>query len=371
MNLKEIELIKNKKPIVISGPCSAESEEQLLSTSIALAKSGKVDVIRAGVWKPRTRPNNFEGVGVKALEWLRKVKQETGLPVAVEVANFQHVFDALKYQIDILWIGARTAANPFSVQEIANALEGVDATVFVKNPVNPDIELWIGALERLSQAGVTKLAAIHRGFAKYGESRYRNEPQWQIPIELKRLYPNLPIICDPSHICGNRVCIPQVAQRALDLDFDGLMIESHIDPDSALSDKQQQLTPDALNELVGSLVVRHKEVEDKVLSRKLESLRHEIDVIDDDLLLLLGARMKVADKIGQVKKEKGMTILQTTRWNEIIQKTLVKAEKMGLSEQFLTAFLKSVHQESINHQNIVMNKGKEPVAESTKVSSNE
>lgn len=356
MNLTQIDLLKNKRPLMIAGPCSAESEEQTLKTSIALAKTGKVDVIRAGVWKPRTRPNNFEGVGVKALEWLKKVKEETGLPVAVEVANFQHVFDALKYQIDILWIGARTTANPFSVQEIADALKGVDATVFVKNPVNPDIELWIGAFERLSQAGITKLAGIHRGFAKFGKSRYRNEPQWQIPIEMKRRYPDLPMITDPSHICGNRVCLPQVAQRALDLDFDGLMIESHIDPDSALSDKQQQITPDVLSELIDSLVIRQQEVHDKVLGRKLESLRHEIDVIDDDLLLMLEARMKVADKIGQVKKDKGMTILQTDRWNEIIEKTLIKGEEMGLSRQFLNTLLKSIHQESINHQNEVMNR---------------
>lgn len=359
MNLSEISLFKNKKPIIIAGPCSAESEEQVLKSSIELAKTGKVDAIRAGVWKPRTRPNNFEGVGVKALEWLRKAKEETGLPVAVEVANFQHVFDALKYNVDILWIGARTTANPFSVQEIANALKGVDATVLIKNPVNPDMELWIGALERLSQAGVTRLAAVHRGFAKYGKSIYRNEPQWQIPIELKRLYPELPVICDPSHICGNRVCLPQVAQRALDLDFDGLMIESHIDPDSALSDKQQQITPKVLNELLSLLTVRHMEVDDKVLSRKLESLRHEIDIIDDDLLLLLESRMKIADKIGKVKKDKGITILQTGRWNEIIEKTLVKGEKMGLSRQFLNTFLKSIHQESINHQNIVMNREEE------------
>ena len=367
MNLSEIDLFKGKKPLVIAGPCSAESEEQVLNTSIELAKTGKVDVIRAGVWKPRTRPNNFEGVGVKALEWLKKVKEETGLPVAVEVANFQHVFDALKYQVDILWIGARTSANPFSVQEIADALKGVDATVLIKNPVNPDIELWIGAFERLSQAGVTKLAAVHRGFAKYGESRYRNEPQWQIPIELKRRYPDLPLICDPSHICGNRICIPQVAQRALDLDFEGLMIESHIDPDSALSDKQQQLIPSDLVDILDSLVVRHQEVEDKVLSRKLDSLRHEIDVIDDDMLLLLDARMKVADKIGQVKKDKGMTILQTDRWNEIIEKTVEKGEEMGLSRQFLGRFLKIIHQESINHQNIVMNRNEEVEAESEKV----
>ena len=359
MNLKEIDQLKEKRPLVIAGPCSAESEEQVINTSKLLAKSGKVDVIRAGVWKPRTRPNNFEGVGVKALEWLKHAKEETGLPIAVEVANFQHVFDALKYQVDILWIGARTSANPFSVQEIANALKGVDATVFIKNPVNPDIELWIGALERLSQAGVSKLAAIHRGFAKFGKSRYRNEPQWQIPIELKRRYPELPIICDPSHICGNRVCLPQIAQRALDLDFEGLMIESHIDPDNALSDKQQQVTPVALTELLSSLTIRHQEVHDRVLTRKLDSLRHEIDVIDDDLLLLMEARMKVADKIGQVKKDKGMTILQTERWNEIIEKTLQKGEEMGLSRQFLTTFLKSIHQESINHQNIVMNRGEE------------
>jgi chorismate mutase len=309
----------NDKPLIISGPCSAETEEQLVDTSELLAKTGKVDVIRAGIWKPRTRPGNFEGVGSVGLEWMQKVKEKTGLPIAVEVANFNHVFNALKYKVDILWIGARTTVNPFAVQEIADALQGVDATVFVKNPINPDLELWVGAFERLNSAGVTKLAAVHRGFASYGNSKYRNEPQWQIPIELKRRFPDLPIICDPSHICGNRDGLASVSQRALDLDFDGLMLESHIDPDEAWSDKKQQVTPAALRTLIDGLVFRHPDPEDPEITHNLESLRNEINEIDDDLLQLLSTRMKVAERIGAYKKQNEITILQTGRWNDIIE----------------------------------------------------
>ncbi len=355
MKLSKIDLMKNR-PVVISGPCSAETREQLVSTCEALASTGKVNVIRAGIWKPRTRPGSFEGVGSSGLEWMQEVKNKTGLPFAVEVANFNHVFNALKYKVDILWIGARTTVNPFAVQEIADALKGVDATVFVKNPINPDLELWIGAFERLNGAGITKLAAVHRGFGSYGKSKYRNEPQWQIPIELKRRFPDLPIICDPSHICGNRVCIPQVSQRALDLDFDGLMIESHISPDDAWSDKNQQLTPDALENLLDGLVLRQPDPQSADASHTLESLRNEINEIDDELLQVLSARMKVADKIGAYKKKNGITILQTNRWNDIIDKTMAVGGKLGLSRKFLERFLKSVHQESINHQNEVMNR---------------
>lgn len=343
---------------MISGPCSAETEEQLLTTSLQLAETGKVDVIRAGIWKPRTRPGSFEGVGSVGLEWMQKVKEQTGLPIAVEVANFNHVFNALKYEVDVLWIGARTTVNPFAVQEIADALQGVNATVFIKNPVNPDLELWVGAFERLNSAGITKLAAVHRGFASYGNSKYRNDPQWQIAIELKRRFPELPIICDPSHICGNRECIPHVSQRALDLDFDGLMIESHIDPDEAWSDKKQQVTPSALSDLLDGLVFRHPDPEDPEVTHNLESLRNEINEIDDDLLQLLSSRMKVAEKIGAYKKQNGITILQTDRWNDIIEKTMAVGNSLGLSNTFLERFLKSVHQESINHQNEVMNREK-------------
>ena len=342
--------------MIIAGPCSAETEEQLMATSKALAASGKVGMIRAGIWKPRTRPGSFEGVGVPGLEWMKAVKEETGLPVTIEVANFKHVFEALKYKIDVLWIGARTTANPFSVQEIAEALIGTDATVFIKNPVNPDIDLWVGAFERLHKSGISKLAAVHRGFASYGKSKYRNDPHWQIPIELKRRLPELPIVCDPSHICGNRMCLPQIAQRALDLDFAGLMIESHISPDEAWSDKDQQVTPDDLVTLLDALVLRTPDIQSEDLSRTLESLRNEINEIDDELLNLLSSRMKVADKIGVYKRNNGITILQNERWNEIIEKANAIGSKIGLSAQFIERFLKAVHQESINHQNEVMNR---------------
>lgn len=342
--------------MIIAGPCSAETEEQLMATSKALAASGKVGMIRAGIWKPRTRPGSFEGVGVPGLEWMKAVKEETGLPVTIEVANFKHVFEALKYKIDVLWIGARTTANPFSVQEIAEALVGTDATVFIKNPVNPDIDLWVGAFERLHKSGISKLAAVHRGFASYGKSKYRNDPHWQIPIELKRRLPELPIVCDPSHICGNRMCLPQIAQRALDLDFAGLMIESHISPDEAWSDKDQQVTPDDLVTLLDALVLRTPDIQSEDLSRTLESLRNEINEIDDELLNLLSSRMKVADKIGVYKRNNGITILQNERWNEIIEKANAIGSKIGLSAQFIERFLKAVHQESINHQNEVMNR---------------
>ncbi len=355
MNVSTLELF-NKKPLIIAGPCSAETEEQLMATSKALAASGKVDVIRAGIWKPRTRPGSFEGVGVPGLEWMKAVKEETGLPVTVEVANFRHVFEALKYKIDVLWIGARTTANPFSVQEIAEALKGTDATVFVKNPVNPDIDLWVGALERFHKSGITKLAAVHRGFGSYGKSKYRNDPHWQIPIELKRRLPELPIVCDPSHICGNRVCLPQIAQRAMDLDFAGLMIESHISPDEAWSDKNQQVTPTELESLLDALVLRTPEIQSEELSHTLASLRNEINEIDDELLHLLSSRMKVAENIGVYKRNNGITILQNERWNEIIEKANAVGSKIGLSEQFLERLLRAVHQESINHQNEVMNR---------------
>jgi chorismate mutase len=355
MNTQRIELLNKKRPIIISGPCSAESEEQVLATCEGIAKTGKVDVLRAGIWKPRTRPNSFEGVGTQGLQWLKKAKEKTGLPVSVEVANFNHVFEALKHGIDILWIGARTTVNPFSVQEIADALKGTDAIVFVKNPINADIELWTGALERLNQAGITKLGMIHRGFAQHN-SIYRNEPKWQLAVEMKRRFPEIPMICDPSHICGTRELLQSVSQQALDMDYDGLMIEAHINPDVALSDKNQQVTPDALNELLDSLVVRRAFVPDEELSNKLDRLRRQIDMIDDDLIKLLGERMRVAEAIGEVKKEKGVTILQTNRWEEIIAKATANGERHGLSSRFMVRYLNAIHQESIEHQNDVMNR---------------
>lgn len=358
MITESIQLFQQKKPVIVSGPCSAESEEQVLNTCIALAKTGKVDMLRAGIWKPRTRPNSFEGVGAKGLEWMKKARDVTGLPITVEVANFNHVFEALKYNVDVLWIGARTTVNPFSVQEIADALKGTNATVFVKNPINADIELWTGALERLNGAGIKKLGMIHRGFAKHGNTIYRNEPNWQLAVEMKRRFPELPMICDPSHIAGKRELLQNISQQALDLDYDGLMIESHENPEVALSDAKQQVTPAALDELVENLVVRRSSVSDEELSEKLTLLRQQIDLVDNDLLKLLGQRMRIAEEIGEVKKEKGVTILQTSRWEEIIETAKKMGALEGLSEKFMVRYLNAVHQESIDHQNEIMNRDK-------------
>ena len=355
MKTDPIQLFTEKRPVIISGPCSAESEDQVMTTCTDLAQSGKVDVLRAGIWKPRTRPNSFEGIGAKALPWLSRARKETGLPIAVEVANFNHVFESLKHEVDILWIGARTTVNPFSVQEIADALKGTNATVLVKNPINADVELWTGALERLNQAGITKLGMIHRGFAQHGNSIYRNDPKWQLAVEMKRRFPEIPLICDPSHICGNRELLLSVSQQAMDMDFDGLMIESHMDPSAALSDRDQQVTPDSLVHLLNELVVRRPDIPDQELSHKLSMLRNQIDLIDDDLLKLLGDRMKIAEEIGLVKKEKGITILQTSRWEEIIEKASASGSLQGLSSKFMIQYLNAIHQESIDHQNEVMN----------------
>ena len=355
MKTTPIQLFSQKRSVVISGPCSAETEDQVLTTCKEIAQTGKVDVLRAGMWKPRTRPDSFEGMGAIALPWLRRAKEETGLPISIEVANSGHVFESLKHEVDILWIGARTTVNPFSVQEIADALRGTDATVLVKNPVNADVELWTGALERLNQAGVSKLGMIHRGFAQHGNSIYRNEPKWQLAVEMKRRFPELPLVCDPSHICGNRELLQSVSQQALDMDFDGLMIESHINPEEALSDRDQQITPRDLKILLNSLIVRRPDIPDEELSNKLSLLRSQIDLIDDDLLKLLGDRMKIAEEIGLVKKEKGITILQTSRWEEIIEKASATGVLQGLSKKFMIGYLNVIHQESIDHQNDVMN----------------
>ncbi len=345
------------RPFLISGPCSAETEEQVMETARQLASLKKISVFRAGIWKPRTRPNSFEGVGVEGLKWLRRVKQETGLLVGTEVANEKHVYEALKYGIDMLWIGARTSVNPFTVQEISDALNGVDVMVLVKNPINPDIELWMGAIERIARAGITRIGAIHRGFSSYEKTLYRNQPNWQLPIELRRRIPDLPIICDPSHISGARQYLHEISQKAMDLNFDGLMIESHIDPANALSDSAQQLTPNDLKELLSRLILRNVNPSDPKLLDILGELRQQIDVYDDYLLDLMEQRMKVAETIGRYKKENNITILQSTRWDEIISKVITKGQAKGLSAELIDTIFKAIHQESINHQMKVMNNG--------------
>jgi chorismate mutase len=343
------------RPFLIAGPCSAETEEQVMETARQLAAMKQISVYRAGIWKPRTRPNSFEGVGIEGLKWLRQVKQETGLLVGTEVANEKHVYEALKYGIDMLWIGARTSVNPFTVQEISDALNGVDVMVLVKNPINPDIELWMGAIERIAKAGITRLGAIHRGFSSYEKTLYRNQPNWQLPIELRRRIPDLPIICDPSHIGGARQYLYEISQKAMDLNFDGLMIESHINPAQALSDAAQQLTPNDLIELLSRLILRNPDPSDPKLLDVLGELRQQIDIYDDHLLDLMEKRMKVAETIGRYKKENNITILQSTRWDEIIKKVIVKGEAKGLSAELIDAIFKAIHQESINHQMKVMN----------------
>lgn len=344
-----------QRPLVISGPCSAETEEQVLRTARELAASGKVDVFRAGIWKPRTRPGTFEGLGSTALPWLKRVKEETGMGIATEVANAKHVYESLKYGFDHLWIGARSTANPFVVQEIADAFEGSDVTVLVKNPVNPDLELWIGAIERLKQAGIQRIGAIHRGFSSYEKTAFRNVPHWLIPVELKQRIENLPLICDPSHICGNRSLLLEVSQKAMDLNFDGLMIESHINPSVALSDAAQQLTPGNLLGLLSKLVMRNPESDDADFLNILEDLRRKIDIFDEQLIDILEQRMNVAKSIARCKKENNITILQSKRWAEVVQKNLSIGEKKGLSKTFVREMLGLIHQESINHQNQVMN----------------
>ena len=343
------------RPLLISGPCSAETEVQMMETARQLANLNKVDVFRAGIWKPRTRPNAFEGVGSVGLQWLRKVKSETGLATCTEVACDRHVQEALEAGIDVLWIGARTSANPFAMQEIANALQGVDTTVFVKNPVNPDIELWIGAIERLYAAGVRRIGAIHRGFSAYEKTAYRNQPKWQIPIELRMRIPGLPLLCDPSHIGGARRFLLEISQKAMDLNYDGLMIESHIDPDRALSDSSQQLTPLALQDLLGRLKLRHEISQDAWFLDVLGELRGQIDVFDEQLIDLMEQRMHVAEKIGLYKKENDITIYQNKRWEEIIRRMTERGLSKGLSYEFVDQMFKAIHQESINHQAKVMN----------------
>ncbi len=346
--------VDGARPLVIAGPCSAETETQVLETARRL-KSTSTQIFRAGIWKPRTRPNAFEGVGVKGLKWLKQVKEETGLLTTTEVANAQHTYEALKYGVDMLWIGARTTVNPFTIQEIADALSGVDIPVFVKNPVNPDVDLWIGSIERLQKAGISRVAAVHRGFSSFSETRYRNSPNWQIPIELKRIRPDLPMVCDPSHISGKRNLLQEVSQKAMDLNFDGLMIETHPDPDSAWSDAKQQITPEELGELLGRLILRSTDPGSNGFVHQLEALRCEIDRLDQELMNILEDRMKVAMGIGQCKKENGVTILQPARWDQIISKYLAVGQTKGFSEEFIRKLFMAIHQESINTQTRIMN----------------
>jgi len=336
-------------PLVIAGPCSAETENQVLKIAHDL-KDTDVTVFRAGIWKPRTRPGMFEGVGSIGLEWLRKVKQETGLLIATEVANSNHVKLALDYDIDVLWIGARSTVSPFIVQEIAEALEGTDKIVLIKNPVNPDLSLWIGGLERLYTSNIKKLGFIHRGFSTYDKSKYRNNPEWQIPIEIQNKFPDIPLICDPSHICGRRDTIQDVSQTALDLNFDGLMVETHWDPDNAWSDANQQIKPSVLIKMMADLKMRTLTNDEIDFKNQLNTLRTQIDVIDNNLLETLGKRMKVAVSIGKLKKKKNVAVLQTKRWNEILGKMILQGEKKGLSEEFILRIYKAIHQESINNQ---------------------
>lgn len=344
-----------KRPLIISGPCSAETEEQVIETAQRLAATGKVDMLRAGIWKPRTKPGMFEGVGAKGLPWLQQAKKLTGLPTTVEVATGKQVEDALTFDVDVLWIGARTTVNPFSVQEVADALRGVDVPVLIKNPINPDLELWSGAVERVARAGVKQIGLIHRGFSSYGNTEYRNAPMWHLVIEMKRRNPEMMIINDPSHICGRRDILMDVAQKAIDLDFDGLMIESHIDPDKAWSDAKQQVTPERLGEMIASIIWRKEDISSEEYHAALEKLRQQINHLDDELMDLLGQRMKIADKIGEYKKNNSVTILQTNRWNEILERAFRKGELLGLSKEFVTKYFDAVHMESINHQNRIMN----------------
>jgi chorismate mutase len=337
----------------MAGPCSAETEEQMLNTAIPLAKMG-IKIFRAGIWKPRTRPNAFEGVGSVGLKWMQTVKKETGMKVSTEVANVKHVYEALKYGVDILWIGARTSANPFAVQDIADSLRGVNIPVMVKNPVNPDVDLWIGAIERINNSGIKQMAAIHRGFSSYDKTLYRNVPQWQVPIELRRRIPDMPIITDPSHICGNREFLYDISQKAMDLNFDGLIIETHCNPDKALSDAKQQVTPEGLKKIIDRLIFRDPEFNENLMLTMAE-LRDQIDKLDDKIINLLEERMLVSEKIGSHKKDNNITILQTKRWDDMLKTRLQLGNRKGLSDEFIIKLFRSIHQESINHQTKVMN----------------
>lgn len=344
---------ENRNPMMIAGPCSAESEIQVMQTARGLKELG-VNVFRAGIWKPRTHPNTFEGVGPVGLKWLQRVKNELGMKVATEVASEKHIFDCLKFGVDVLWVGARTTANPFLVQEIADALKNTDIPVLVKNPVNPDLDLWIGALERLNQAGIRKLGVIHRGFSTSEKIKYRNAPGWQIAIELRTRYPSLPFFADPSHMGGSRDYLREISQRALDLGLDGLMVESHCDPSCALSDAKQQLTPEALGELMKSLTVRDKDSDSPDYKENIDQLRAQIDIIDENILYILNTRMNVSRSIGRYKKEHNIAILQTTRWDSVMSQMVEKAKDYGLSEAFVSTVFNAIHEESVQEQNRIL-----------------
>ncbi len=353
MELESILLpgIDSKRPLIIAGPCSAETEEQVMDTATQLADKG-IKMFRAGIWKPRTKPGGFEGVGVKGLPWMQRVKKETGMYIITEVATAKHVEAALNAGMDILWIGARTSANPFAVQEIADALKGVDIPVLVKNPVNPDLELWIGAMERINNAGIKRMAAIHRGFSSYDKKIYRNLPQWHIPIELRRRIPNLPILCDPSHIGGRRELVAPLCQQAMDLGFDGLIVESHCNPDCAWSDASQQITPDVLDYILNLLVIR----EGKQTTENLKELRRQIDECDNDIIATLSKRMRISREIGTFKKEHEMTILQTDRYNEILEKRGAQGALCGMSPECIKKVFEAIHEESVRQQMEIINK---------------
>ncbi len=342
--------VDSKRPVVIAGPCSAETEEQVMETAMDLAKNG-VRIFRAGIWKPRTKPGGFEGVGSVGLTWLQEVKKETGMLVATEVANKQHVKEALNAGVDVLWIGARTSANPFAMQEIADSLVGADVPVLVKNPVNPDLELWIGAMQRIYNAGIRQIGAIHRGFSAYGKHLYRNMPQWHIPIELRRRMPELTLICDPSHIGGKRELVAPLSQQAMDMGFDGLIVESHCDPDSAWSDKSQQVTPEVLNFILNMLVVR----DTTQTTESLTLLRQQIDQIDNDLLEALSKRMRISREIGQYKKEHSMPVVQTGRYDDILNSRAAAAEELGMNGDFMKTVYQAIHEESVRQQIEVLN----------------
>ena len=340
-------------PLVIAGPCSAETEDQMLNIANQL-KDTDVSVFRAGIWKPRTRPGMFEGVGAIGLKWLKRVKDETGLLTSTEVANANHVKLALENDVDILWIGARSAVSPFIVQEIADSLRGTDKIVLLKNPVNPDLALWFGGVERLYSADIKKIGVIHRGFSTSSKSKFRNNPEWQIAIEFQNKFPDIPLICDPSHICGRRDLIHDVSQKSLDLNFDGLMIETHVDPDSAWSDAAQQITPSTLIQLMKELKIRRGNFQEEDYIKKLSNYRAKIDMIDNDLVEILGKRMNLSDKIGKLKKDKNVAVLQSKRWNEILGKMILEGKDNGLSEEFVLQIFKAINQESINHQNKIL-----------------
>lgn len=345
-----------KRPLIIAGPCSVESREQTLASCGAIAATGLVDALRAGIWKPRTMPGGFEGVGEKGLEWLIEARAQTGLPIIIEVATAAHVQSALRAGIDMLWIGARTTVNPFSVQEIADALRGVKMPILIKNPMNPDLGLWAGAVERIHGAGIEEIGLIHRGFSGFAVSEYRNAPMWHLALEMRLRMPELPMICDPSHICGARELLADVAQEAANLNYDGLIIESHINPDVALSDAGQQLTPAALGELLRSIVWRESTTEQPEFLDEIERLRQQIDLYDDEMFALLSRRMRVAEDMGEAKRRNSVTIFQPARWEKIKQKFLAESADLGLSRQFVGELLDAIHVESITHQNRILNK---------------